>query len=385
MTAAGRIPLRVVWISDSAPAGLTTDIAYFESHRQASLRFRVGIPARALHAIGVQSAFIGLDTPAVLEHLAPERVDAVVFAKLSTPRGPTYEAFTTAYLGTARHARARGLPVVVDLVDNVFATDRREFFVEMVASADAVTVCSEALAEVCQDQCDAPVSVIADPVEGDRQPARFAPPRATALARLGLGRPPPPLRLLWFGGQYRSFLDLVRVLPQLTALARTRPLELAVVASADARVASELEAFAARCGAALATRFTEWSLQAVAEALDRCDLVLLPADLHDEMRATASANRLIRAIWAGRAVVAHPVASYQAFQDAALLSGDLAHAIDWALAHPGNVLRRIEMGQAIVSQSYCAEAIATRWLEVLASAIARSSPDQAVVRRSPSV
>lgn len=137
-------------ISDSAPAGLTTDIAYFETHRQASLRFRVGIPARALSALGVQSAFVGLDTPAVLEHLTSERVDAVVFAKLSTPRGATYEAFTAAYLGTARHARARGLPVVVDLEDNVFATDRRDFFRERVASADAVTACSETLAGACR-------------------------------------------------------------------------------------------------------------------------------------------------------------------------------------------------------------------------------------------
>lgn len=384
MRGAGRPPLRVVWISDSAPAGFTTDVAYFERHRQASLRFRVGIPARALSALGVQSAFIGLDTPAVLEHLTPERVDAVVFAKLSTPRGHTYEAFTTAYLGTARHARARGVPVVVDLVDNVFATDRRDFFRELVASADAVTVCSETLAEICRHHCEAPVSVVADPVEGQRQPARFAPPRATALARLGIGRPPrSPLRLLWFGGQYRSFRDLEQQFPALAALASSQRIELEAVTAIDERIAAALARLGESGGARLAVRLTEWSLDSLAQALDRCDLVLLPADPADEMRLAASANRLVRALWAGRAVVAHPLPAYEEFRDAAFLSRDLANAIGQALAGPGDVVRRIEVGQEIVATRCCADAIAARWNEVLRVTVAQPAVDRAAAPGAP--
>jgi glycosyltransferase involved in cell wall biosynthesis len=361
--------VRVVWISDSAPAGLTTDAGYFEHHRQASLRFRVGLPARALASLGVESVFIGLDTPAVLEHLARDRVDAVVFAKLSTPRGPTYDAFVAAYLGTADHARQRGLAVVVDLVDNVFATDRREFFLALLARADAITVSSELLAEACRQHCSIGVHVVADPAEGERGLARFAPARAGMLSRLGLRRDPEArIRLLWFGGQYRSFVDLTRAFPQLTALARTHPLELAVVANPDERIARELHSLSAQSGAALAVRFTEWSLPAMVEAFDRCDLVLLPADLHDEMRATASANRLIRALWAGRAVVAHPLASYLEFRDAAVLSEDLTAAIGWALAHPREVLRQIEAGQDIIADRYSPDAIASRWREAFVAA-----------------
>ncbi len=66
--------MQIIWISDSAPAGLTTDVGYFEHHRQASMRFRVGIPAGALAALGVSSAYMGLDTPAVLDHLVDERL-----------------------------------------------------------------------------------------------------------------------------------------------------------------------------------------------------------------------------------------------------------------------------------------------------------------------
>jgi glycosyltransferase involved in cell wall biosynthesis len=365
--AAGEI-VRIIWISDSAPAGLTTDTGYFERHPQASLRFRVGIPARALATVGVESAYVGLDTPAVLGHLTPDNVDAVVFSKLSTPRGPAFDLFATAYLGTADHARARGLGVVVDLVDNVFATDRSDFFAALLARADAVTVATEALAEVCTHHSQAPVHVVEDPVEGERRPPRFAPPRAGLLARIGLGPAAArPLRLLWFGGQYRTFRDLAGLFPALCEFARKQPIELSVITGVDQRIAHELETLRAHAPRTFTARFAAWSLEAVAEGLEACDLVLLPADLKDAMRTTASANRLARALWAGRAVIAHPLPSYVDFRDAALLHANLIDALQWALADPAEVDRRIHVGQELVASRLSPEAIAGRWREVLGS------------------
>jgi glycosyltransferase involved in cell wall biosynthesis len=364
--AAGEI-VRIIWISDSAPAGLTTDTGYFERHPQASLRFRVGIPARALAALGVGSAYLGLDTPAVLEHLAPGQVDAVVFSKLSTPRGPAFDLFATAYLGTADHARARGLGVVVDLVDNVFATDRSDFFAALLERADAVTVASETLAGACARHSRAPVHVVEDPVEGERRPPRFAPPRAGLLSRIGLAPAARPLRLLWFGGQYRTFRDLADLLPTLCEFARKQPTELSVITGVDQRIVGELESIRARAPRTFTTRFTAWSLEAVADGLERCDLVLLPADLANTMRTAASANRLTRALWAGRAVVAHPLPSYIAFRDAALLQANLVDALRWALANAEEVDRRIRVGQELVALRLSPEAIGRRWREVLAS------------------
>ncbi|MCG6876968.1 MAG: hypothetical protein LJE97_17910 [Betaproteobacteria bacterium] len=361
--------MRIIWISDTAPAGLTTDAGYFERHRQASMRFRIGMPAQALAALGIESGFIGLDTPEVLEHVAPERVDAVVFSKLSTPRGPTFDAFTEAYLGTADFARARGLPIIVDLVDNVFATDRSDFFELLLARADALSVASETLAEACRRRVRLPVHVVADPVEGAQRPPQFAPRRESLLSRLGLRHADPrPLRVLWYGGQYRNFLDLAALFPSLSGLADAQPVELAIVMNRDERISRELES--AR-SARLVMRFVEWSLSAVSEELERCDLVVLPADLHDEMRAVASPNRLIRALWAGRAVVAHPLPSYAEFRDAALLSADLPDAIRWTLAHAGEIPARIGRGQEIVAARYSREAIGRRWREVLGSMGAR--------------
>ena len=299
--------VRIIWISDTAPAGFTNDAGHFEHHRQASMRFRVGMPACALAALGAESGFIGLDTPAVLEHLTPGRVDAVVFSKLSTPCGPTFDAFATAHLGTADHARERGLAIVVDLVDNVFATDRCDFFVQLLARADAVTVASEALAEVCRRHTRLPVHVVADPVEGERRAPRFAPPRVPFLSRVGLTRTAArALRLLWFGGQYRNFLHLAAVFPALSEFAAAHPVELVVVMSRDERL---LQALASARAAGFATRFAEWSLATVTEELERCDRVLLPTDVGNEMRAVASPNRVARALWAGRMVIANPLPS----------------------------------------------------------------------------
>jgi hypothetical protein len=358
--------VRIIWISDSAPAGLTTDVGYFEHHRQASMRFRVGIPARALAALGVSSAYMGLDTPAVLEHLVPDRVDVLVFSKLSTPRGPTFDAFATAYLGTADHARARGIGVVVDLVDNVFATDRTEFFAALIARAGAVAVASDTLAEECRRRSRLPVHVVGDPVEGERRPPRFAPPRAPLLSRIGLGPVSTrPLRLLWFGGQYRNFLDLVALFPALAALAAAQPVEVSVVMNRDERISRALESLRARGVNGLTARFIEWSLMAIAEELDRCDLVLLPANLRDDLRTAASANRVARALWAGRAVIAHPLPSYLEYRDAALLDAELVDTLRWALAHPVEVERRIHVGQALVAARLGSDAIGRRWCEVL--------------------
>jgi len=357
--------LRIIWISDTAPAGLTTDAEYFERHRQASMRFRVGVPARALAALGVESGFIGLDTPEVLEHLAPSRVDAVIFSKLSTPRGPTFDAFATAYLGTADHAREHGLPIVVDLVDNVFATDRGNFFDQLLARAQAVTVASETLAEVCRQYTPVPVHVVADPVEGERRAPRFEPPSIPLLSRLGVTRAAAhPLRLLWFGGQYRNFLHLGAVFAALSHLATTQPIGLVVVTSRDDRIVRALESARAH---GLPARFVEWSLESVQQELDRCDLVLLPADLQDEMRAAASPNRVARALWAGRMVIASPLPSYLEFRDAALLAADPVDAIRWSLAHPQQVVDRIGLGQQIVAANHGQETIGRRWREVFDS------------------
>lgn len=341
--------MRVTWISDSAPAGRTTDTGHFERHRLASLRFRVGIPARALSALGFATEFIGLDTPEVLRHLVRERTDAVVFSKLSTPRGPGFQAFVTAYLGTADHVRAAGLPLVVDLVDNVFETDRAEFFAALLERATAVTVPSMALAERCRVRVQAPVHVVPDPVEGERRAPRFA-PRSRRI------------ELAWFGGQLRTFADLAGTLPALGRFAEGRPLRLTVVMNADERVKARL---AQASSGGLDTRFAEWSLEGLAAVLDASDAVLLPGDAADPMRAVASANRLVRALWAGRAVIASPLPAYLPFGGAAVLREDLVEGLRQALAQPREVERGIADGQALIEHTLAPAPVARLWAEVL--------------------
>jgi hypothetical protein len=349
----------VIWISDSAPAGLTTDIAHFERHVLAALRFRVGIPARALAGAGVECAFIGLDRPAVLSHLERDRVDAVIFAKLSTRPGPAFEAFSRAHIATSEHVRARGIPLVVDLVDNVFETDRASFFDALLQRASTITVCTSALARVCRERTGVPVHVVPDPAEGVRRPARFVPPSVDLPDRDAR-----PLRLLWFGAQYRTFLDLAAVLPALQRESTVRPIELAIVTSRDERITAAIAGLDAATSR-LAVSCLDWSLDALDAALDACDVVFLPADVRDAVRIAASPNRAVRALWAGRAVVANPLPSYRELADAPILHEDVLEALRLALADPPSVEARIAAGQAWIAEHLAPAPIGRRWLEVL--------------------
>src|SRR5918992_6007240 len=77
----------------------------------ASVRYRAAIPARHLAARGIASRFSAADH-GVLEPSAP---DVVVFVK----------AFGERDLELARRTAAAGVPVVLDVCDNVFAPGYR--------------------------------------------------------------------------------------------------------------------------------------------------------------------------------------------------------------------------------------------------------------------
>jgi glycosyltransferase involved in cell wall biosynthesis len=99
-------------------------------------------------------------------------------------------------------------------------------------------------------------------------------------------------------------------------------------------------------------------------ALSACDLVLLPSDPADPLKAGASANRIAEALNAGRFPVASHLPSYRAFAEAAWLGEDLVQGIEWALANPGEVLARIRRGQALVADRFAAARIGSRWREL---------------------
>jgi glycosyltransferase involved in cell wall biosynthesis len=111
--------------------------------------------------------------------------------------------------------------------------------------------------------------------------------------------------------------------------------------------------------------FLPWSRPAVATELARADLVLLPQDAASEWGRVKSHNRLVEALRAGRFAVASPIPSYLELGEFAWTGEPLADGVEWALAHPDNVLAKIHAGQDAVEKRFSPRKIGERWAATL--------------------
>jgi hypothetical protein len=258
-------------------------------------------------------------------------------------------------------AKASGCPLLIDLCDYPFAMPApvQSFYAEALKLCDAVAVNSERMAELVGAHVSLRPMVIEDAILGAAKNPEFAP----------AGR----LRLLWFGnpGNLRYLGDC---LDGLVRFARETPCSLTVVTTAGYGAEEVVQQIETRFGPALEARFVEWSLEATAGALRRTDLVLIPCDPSDPLKAGVSANRLGVALWAGRLAVATPMQSYLAFSDAAWLGHDLIGGIRWALANRIEARARIRRGQALVAEKLAADAVGRQWRGLLEGLASRGSP-----------
>lgn len=243
-------------------------------------------------------------------------------------------------------ARDAGVCVIVDLCDHVFLHPvLSAFYPGMLARADLITAATEAMAEVAGAHVDLPVRVIPDAVEG----ARGAPAaRGSARSSAGEG-----VRCLWFG-RPQNVAPLIDALPRIAAIPGAR-VEIVTGLSAplDAQVAT-----AAPQG--LAVALTPWTEAAVETGLARCDLVVLPADPGPSHRVK-SANRMERALWGGRMVVATPTRAAEPWADLVYLYHDLTAGIRRALAEREHWPARIAAAQERLIQTRSADALALHW------------------------
>jgi hypothetical protein len=206
-------------------------------------------------------------------------------------------------------------------------------------AADAVVASTPGLAEVLRMQTPVPVSVVTDPVEGERgEPG-------AALAR--------PVRLLWFGHPVN--LD---TLPLGLAQLNERKLEFALTIVTSPGVGAER----------LGHRFRPWSTEAVFEELRQCDAVIIPSNPHDPRKAVKSPNRFTESVWAGRFVVAHPLPAYEPLAGYGWVGEHLGDGVAWLLEHFDEAGQRVRAGQDAVAREFSPEAIGRAWLAALASA-----------------
>jgi hypothetical protein len=210
--------------------------------------------------------------------------------------------------------------VVMDVCDDHFGNPALgQHYLDACARADAVTCNSREMARVIKTCTDRDAWVIPDPYE---QPER--------APRVGN-------ELLWFGHAL-NLPDLRAVMDSIAEY----PLQI---------VTGGLEGV---CKPPL----VQWSPQAMDAAYEACGMVIIPTG----KSMAKSGNRAIESIRRGR----FPVCGYlPAYADLGVWVGDIADGVDWALSHPGEVVKRIGHAQAYVRKAYSPQRIAEQWLEVL--------------------
>jgi len=354
---------RVIWVSFAplrrSPRGLTSDLA--------SVRYRITLPAAVLERGGWHSRVTHLGPHANRQTLLARfgDADAVVFGKL-IGTGPDFAADSQRMLDLAAELSRRGTRVLADFSDDHFVHPQfGPFFNSLVQLADCAVAPTPGLAELLQEAGARRVAVVTDPVEGMRgEPAvRDVGSRPVSASA--------PLRILWFG--HPTNLDTLRfLLPSLENLARDAPLTLTLVTAPDAGaerlVAQITEAWQSMSGAA---RFVRWSPDAVFDGLRETDLVVIPSNPHDPRRSVKSPNRFTESVWAGRFVAANPLPAYEKLSEAGWVGEDLAEGIRWYLAHPGDALARIRVGQALIEREYSPDAIAEAWKAAILGALGK--------------
>jgi hypothetical protein len=319
--------MRIVWISFAplrkTAAGVSSDVA--------SVRYRLTLPAQAVPESRVTYIGPGANRRTLLERFAG--ADAAVFGKVFDA------SLGQPALELAEALGKRGVRIVVDYSDDNFAHPGvGPVYRALANAADAVVVSTPALAEVLKSYTLAPVSVITDPVEGERGEPRV--------------RVEPPPRLLWYGHPLN--LDTLRFgLPQLAEHRLHFALTLVTAPGAGAENFGH--------------RFRAWSTAALFEELRECDAVIIPSNPQDPRKAVKSPNRFTEALWAGRFVLAHPLPAYEALAGCGWVGEDLGEGLAWLLAHGDEALERIRAGQEWVARHCSPQAVGEAWRSAVAA------------------
>jgi hypothetical protein len=212
--------------------------------------------------------------------------------------------------GDLELARNAG-PFIYDVVNDHFGGKHATHYQTMCGWAAKITCASEAMAGIIRDKTGQDAEVIDDPYENEESEASCS------------GR-----RVLWFGHQanIRSlapYLDL----PELVICSNfNHPL------------------------------VRQWSLPEEARQLHRAAVVLLTGD-----SPGASANRVAKALRAGRFVVTPGgVPAWDEFKDY-IWVGDVEKGVAWALANREEACEKIRCGQQYTRERFTPSLIAAKW------------------------
>lgn len=225
----------------------------------------------------------------------------------------------------AIEALHRDRPVVYDVVNDHFAGELGQHYAQMCDLAGTITVASWAMGERVKHLTGRECVVIDDPYESPE----------VEPACIGNG-------LLWFGHS----LNLRSLMPHLDAIEAA---DVGLVVCSNIAKAS-----------------VQWSLENEALCLQGAAVVLMTGT-----NPGASSNRIVKALRAGRFVVAPDdcAASWREFAPYVWI-GDVADGIAWALNNREDACRKIQAGQEYIRDRFSPWTIGQQWRKLFDSTLA---------------
>ena len=301
-----------------------------------------------------------------------ERIDryaAVVYSKL----------YDDASHAEALWLKSLGVRVAFDLCDNHFydvrgdraAEARRERLIRMLTAADQLVASTEALADVMRKELrdGRPISVIGDAVETTiavpRAPAWRVWVRSLALQRLlteiARERSTGGTPLVWFGNHgsptaSAGMQDLLTIRPILEETVVRHKISLTVISNSWGTYLRTMR------GWRIPTRYLSWQPETFLEALRAHDIALIPIRV-DPFAACKTNNRVAMALYAGVAVVADAIPSYEPFRDACYLD-DWEGGLETYLSDHATRVHHVAEGRRIITREWTNARVAEQWRDL---------------------
>ena len=213
--------------------------------------------------------------------------------------------------------------VVYDVVNDHFKT--RPAYMEMCEIAQTITTSSAAMAETVLKHTGRDAAVIDDPYENDEKPAACK------------GND-----VLWFGHSANLSSLFQHDLSDFRLLVCTN-----------------------------SSKSVWWTPESERESLRDCAVVVLTSN-----NPGASSNRVVKALRAGRFVVApRGVGSWEQFEPYIWL-GDPKEGLRWAFNNREEACRRVQAGQDYTRERFSPKRIGEQWMEVFASTLGVATSDR---------
>jgi hypothetical protein len=359
-------PLALLWLS---VAPVEDDNGRLISE-VASARTRIIGPIQELKKAGHRSRIVNPAHSLQRATKLIEEVDVVVFAKpFAASETRDFSVVLNAYRELLGRVPAHGPRVVLDVGEALFDAPGFTELYHALASRAAFVAPSRAMADQLAARLGITARVIADCFEGPaNEPAAPLPTRFPRLFRLldrlvSSGAERWRASLLWTGS--RSDVGaLFASLPELAEVSRWFPLHLLCLGWEDAGLEG-IPGECARLGGDLTVSLAPAGPESLWRSLRACDVVWLAHDAATERARARGAGPLVETLRAGKFAVAPSLPAYRELAPYAGVGEPLGQALLWALRHPVEAARRVELGQQHVQAHFSAAAVARDWLEVL--------------------